>query len=117
MKRYILHQTYPRCSEIKAGNYQTCEMLNEDDEVIENECGVQICLDGSYNKKCIILYSNEDGSKATMCTCLERKQPSLLNVTYEWSQWKTLSDSRSGRYREMNEKLVTDPLVLAMEYW
>ena len=119
MNRHILHQNISRCREVKARVYETCEIHdNADDKAIGNECSSddQKCSDGSYNKTCIILYINEDESQSYHCTCHDHKKPQVSTMEYHWSRWYTLEDSRVGLYREMKDKLVTDPPVLAREY-
>ena len=119
MNRHILHQNISRCSQVKARFYETCEIHdNADYKVIGNECAFddQKCSDGSYNKTCIILYINEDGSQSYKCTCHDHKKPQVSTVEYHWSRWHSLADSRVGLYREMEDALATNPSTLAREY-
>ena len=115
MNRYILHQDYSRCSDAEVGFYELCEMHSQEDEMMEKECGFenQQCLDGSYDKTCMVLYMNADGSKSYTCTCQDHKQSVDVSTVYKWRQWDELPDSRVGLYREMHDDLVAS---LVTEY-
>ena len=119
MNRHILHQNSSLCSEIKPENYETCELHYPDDnKPIRNQCvsEEERCSDGSHNRTCIILFMGENGTRSSMCSCHENKQPQVPTAEYHWSRWYTLTDSRVGLYRQMNDVLISEPPTLAKEY-
>ena len=123
MTGHILHLNHSRCSEmIKPPYYETCELHDlEDNKAIGNECvsEKQRCADGAYNKTCIILSIEPDGSQSYTCRCHDNRKPKLPTVEYHWSRWYRMTDSRVGLYREMKDVLDTDPQhdqALAKEY-
>ena len=119
INRYILHQNHSRCGEIKLKYYKTCEMRDKDvDKMTDDVCAFDEnkCSDGSYNKTCMILYMNEDGSQSYTCSCHDQKRAQVSTAEYHWSRWYSLTDSRVGLYREMHDVLVTSPPALIKEY-
>ena len=119
---HILHLNHSRCSERKPSFYETCELHDlKDNKALGNECvsEEQRCPDGSYNKTCIILLLDPDGSQSYTCRCYDNRRPRLPTAEYHWSRWNRLTDSRVGLYREMTDVLDTDPQhvqALAKEY-
>ena len=119
MNRYILHQNFTRCTDVKLNYYETCEIRDEDDDLVTKRiCGSenQQCSDGTYNKTCMILEMNEDGSQSYTCSCHDQKKAQVSTVKYLWSRWEMLEDSRSGLYREIYDELITGYPALIKEY-
>ena len=80
-------------------------------------CGFgQTCPDGSYKRTCLLLSLNEKGEQTYSCYCQMGKTPQLSSVNYVWSPWYTLTDSRTGYYREIKDMLATGTPALASEY-
>ena len=76
----------------------------------------QTCPDGSYKRTCLLLSLNEEGEQTYSCSCQTSKTPQLSSVNYVWSPWYTLTDSRTGYYREIKDMLATGSPTLASEY-
>ena len=128
--RFILHQNYTRCREIRSGFHETCHVYDESDEnAVGIKCFHQPCMDTSFNKTCLPMSTGFLGAgdkSSYTCLCQEKKKPQLSPAEYQWSQWYSLTydhwnensryDSRRGLYREIKDQLVTDAPVLAREY-
>ena len=118
-QRFILHQNQTRCSELKPDVYETCRVYDESDEkAIGNDCVHQPCRDTSFNKTCLPVsasFLGPGGISSYTCMCQEHKKPQLSSSEYHWSQWHSISGSRSGLCREMKDMLAANPPVLAVE--
>ena len=115
LKRFILHQSYPRCSELSQTNHETCEIHSQDDATsITRGCGFPPCTDGSINRTCIILSYDLDGDKTYSCMCKNNKLANLSSSDYQWTVWSMYSSV--GLYREITDVLADGHDVLAREY-
>ena len=115
LKRFILHHSYPRCSELSRTNHETCEIHSQDDATsIARGCGFPPCTDGSINRTCIILSYDPDGDKTYSCMCKNNKLANLSSSDYQWTVWSSYSSV--GLYREITNVLADGHDVLAREY-
>ena len=113
--RFILHQNYTRCSELKPHAYLTCRVYDKlDEKAIGNNCFHQPCMDSSFNKTCLPLPTGPGDISSFTCYCQENKKPQVSKEEYKWSDWILLPEN--AMYREIKDLLVTDAPVLAKEY-
>ena len=119
MNRYLLHQNSSRCADIKHHSYMICEMYDDKDaKAIGYDCGFYNyrCPDGSYNKTCMLLFVNPDGTMSYTCTCHSNKQPQMQPWHYSWSKWYNVPGEGAGIYQELTDSLITDSPALVLEY-